>query len=270
MPGDAPSEGGEGSDVQSSPIGRAAGPSQHGQGRGMRGLRLRLKDMQAQFGLGLKAAAKNLGVSTTTLKRACRRHGIQRWPRNRVAKALRLNGMQESRLGTQLLSEGQGAADTPLAADVRCTALANFLSPLGHCPTAASSTRMTALQPEVGPSASRELMGPLQTLLALLPAVLPSAEPALVAQHALLAAGSPHTGLQLLPAGQFEGRPCSLPFCAAPAQAPQVCQWVPVVWASPGPAAALDLEKLHQRPVGEIFVEADLAMLELTSGMLSE
>ena len=37
----------------------------------MRGLRLHLKDVQAQFGLGLKAAAKNLGVCATTLKRAC-------------------------------------------------------------------------------------------------------------------------------------------------------------------------------------------------------
>ena len=54
------------------PTSRAAGSSQHGQGRGMRGLQLHLKDLQAQFGLGLEDAAKKLGVCATTLKRACR------------------------------------------------------------------------------------------------------------------------------------------------------------------------------------------------------
>jgi hypothetical protein len=38
----------------------------------MRGLQLHLKDLQAQFGLGLEDAAKKLGVCATTLKRACR------------------------------------------------------------------------------------------------------------------------------------------------------------------------------------------------------
>ena len=38
---------------------------------------------------------------------------------------------------------------------------------------------------------------------------------------------------------------------------------------SSGLGAVLELEKLHQQSVGEIFVEADFAMLELTYGMLS-
>ena len=61
-------------------------------GRGSRvGAELTLRDLQNNFGLGLKEAASHLGVCTTTLKRACRRHGIQRWPRRalqKVSKAL--------------------------------------------------------------------------------------------------------------------------------------------------------------------------------------
>lgn len=36
---------------------------------------------QSQFGVGLREAAHNLRICPTTLKRACRRHGIYRWPR---------------------------------------------------------------------------------------------------------------------------------------------------------------------------------------------
>ncbi|GAX79766.1 hypothetical protein CEUSTIGMA_g7207.t1, partial [Chlamydomonas eustigma] len=50
------------------------------------GKRLRYEDLQAQFGLGLKEAAVNMGICATTLKRACRRHGIKRWPRRQIAK----------------------------------------------------------------------------------------------------------------------------------------------------------------------------------------
>ena len=37
--------------------------------------------LQSQFGVGLREAAHNLRICPTTLKRACRRHGIFRWPR---------------------------------------------------------------------------------------------------------------------------------------------------------------------------------------------
>jgi hypothetical protein len=58
---------------------------------GRSGANLSLADLQSQFGVGLKEAAAALGICTTTLKRACRRHGIQRWPRRalqKVSKAL--------------------------------------------------------------------------------------------------------------------------------------------------------------------------------------
>ena len=59
---------------------------------GMKGLNtkagasLTFEDLQSHFGVGLKEAAAALGICVTTLKRACRRHGIQRWPRRALAK----------------------------------------------------------------------------------------------------------------------------------------------------------------------------------------
>ena len=50
------------------------------------GVNLTFQDLQSHFGVGLKEAAAALGVCVTTLKRACRRHGIQRWPRRALAK----------------------------------------------------------------------------------------------------------------------------------------------------------------------------------------
>ncbi|KAK9835194.1 hypothetical protein WJX81_005064 [Elliptochloris bilobata] len=53
------------------------------------GKRLSLAELQAHFNLGLREAANRLGICPTTLKRACRRHGIQRWPRRQLAKLSR-------------------------------------------------------------------------------------------------------------------------------------------------------------------------------------
>ena len=45
------------------------------------GRKLTLDVLQTQFGKGLKEAADSLGMCATTLKRACRRLGVRRWPR---------------------------------------------------------------------------------------------------------------------------------------------------------------------------------------------
>lgn len=50
---------------------------------------------QAHFGLGLREAADRLGICATTLKRACRRVGIQRWPRRLVPSASADSGGQQ-------------------------------------------------------------------------------------------------------------------------------------------------------------------------------
>ena len=59
--------------------------------------------LQAHFGVGLKEAAKRLGVCATTLKRACRRHGIKRWPRRQLMKLSRaLDGVEQVTLRLRL------------------------------------------------------------------------------------------------------------------------------------------------------------------------
>lgn len=82
------------------------------------GRRLRYEDLQSQFGLSLKEAAANLGICATTLKRACRRNGITRWPRrqiqklNRVLTQLGYQGMPAG--GGQLVpAGGAGGPSTP-------------------------------------------------------------------------------------------------------------------------------------------------------------
>lgn len=45
------------------------------------GRKLTLDVLKTQFGKGLKEAAESLGMCATTLKRACRRLGVKRWPR---------------------------------------------------------------------------------------------------------------------------------------------------------------------------------------------
>lgn len=49
------------------------------------GRKVTLDVLKRQFGKGLKEAADNLGMCPTTLKRACRRLGVKRWPRTAEA-----------------------------------------------------------------------------------------------------------------------------------------------------------------------------------------
>lgn len=50
------------------------------------GKHLTFDQLKSQFGYGLKEAAGRLGICPTTLKRACRRNGIERWPCRQIAK----------------------------------------------------------------------------------------------------------------------------------------------------------------------------------------
>ena len=51
---------------------RLVGWAQGSGNSGKPGKKLRLEDLQSQFGVGLKEAASRLGICATTLKRACR------------------------------------------------------------------------------------------------------------------------------------------------------------------------------------------------------
>ncbi|KAK9919128.1 hypothetical protein WJX75_009606 [Coccomyxa subellipsoidea] len=96
---------------------------------GKPGKRLRLEDLQSQFGVGLKEAANRLGICPTTLKRACRRHGIQRWPRRQLLKLSRAID-QINATGSVKNADGSTPPDglQPLPGpDTRWTALAQLI-----------------------------------------------------------------------------------------------------------------------------------------------
>ena len=71
------------------------------------GRRLTLDSLQTQFGKGLKDAAEALGMCPTTLKRACRRLGVKRWPRTADAAA---EVLAEARAAAAAAGAGGAAA----------------------------------------------------------------------------------------------------------------------------------------------------------------
>ena len=72
--------------------------------------------LQSQFGFGLREAAHNLRICPTTLKRACRRHGIHRWPR-RQGSAGDASRQESMNLDTDsVTSLGATDGDQPAAA----------------------------------------------------------------------------------------------------------------------------------------------------------
>ncbi|KAK9807511.1 hypothetical protein WJX72_001214 [[Myrmecia] bisecta] len=100
---------------------------------GKPGKRLRLEDLQSQFGVGLKEAAQRLGICPTTLKRACRRHGIQRWPRRQLIKLSKAIDQinATNKVAPPLLTSSTAQPGTVLemnpTPDTRWTALAQLI-----------------------------------------------------------------------------------------------------------------------------------------------
>ena len=75
------------------------------------------------LGVDLQEAANKLGICPTTLKRACRRHGIQRWPRRQLARLTRAidqirssgsNGVPVVERPLRSSSRGKAASDEPM------------------------------------------------------------------------------------------------------------------------------------------------------------
>jgi hypothetical protein len=64
------------------------------------GRRLTLEALELQFGKGLKDAAEALEMCPTTLKRACRRLGVRRWPRTPSAITEVLQEARESNMSS--------------------------------------------------------------------------------------------------------------------------------------------------------------------------
>uniref|UniRef100_A0A6S8MYT5 RWP-RK domain-containing protein n=1 Tax=Dunaliella tertiolecta TaxID=3047 RepID=A0A6S8MYT5_DUNTE len=107
------------------------------------GKRLRFEDLQAQFGLGLKEAASNLGICATTLKRACRRHGVRRWPRRQIAKLnkalTQMGGLPPKALAQSAASVQQSKQPTQSPMPTRLPTPSAFPDPRIPSPHLASS-----------------------------------------------------------------------------------------------------------------------------------
>eukprot|EP00884_Botryococcus_braunii_P003335 jgi/Botrbrau1/13001/Bobra.384_1s0025.1 len=124
----------EGNESPDKPAGKSGkGSGSQGGGRvarrgtgtcGKPGKKLQLHELQAQFGLGLKEAAARLRVCPTTLKRACRRHGIQRWPRRQVLRDSGTDAALPTSTGVANLTQPGGLSARNLPQDI---ALASIL-----------------------------------------------------------------------------------------------------------------------------------------------
>lgn len=96
----------------------------------------------------MQEAANKLGICPTTLKRACRRHGIQRWPRRQLARL--------TRAIDQIRSSGDTAPPLPASSErpLRSSSRGRTVSEgaaLGQSPQSAPSSSAEQAVSEPGP-----------------------------------------------------------------------------------------------------------------------
>ena len=89
------------------------------------GKHLTYQDLEKHFGVGLKQAAAALGICPTTLKRACRRNGIDRWPNRQSTKGAAVGSLDPSKVPTAAFSPELMETETVLPGS---TAQANSAS----------------------------------------------------------------------------------------------------------------------------------------------
>jgi hypothetical protein len=94
------------------------------------GRRLTLETLSTQFGKGLRDAAEELGMCPTTLKRACRRLGVKRWPRTPEAAEAVLREATEAATASGAAPAPEDAAGA--AADLSIPVALPALSGDGH------------------------------------------------------------------------------------------------------------------------------------------
>lgn len=97
----------------------------------------------------MQEAANKLGICPTTLKRACRRHGIQRWPRRQLARLTR--AIDEIRTSNDPAPPLPAVADQPLRSSSRGRAAASEGAALGQAPQSVPTSSAEQASTEPGP-----------------------------------------------------------------------------------------------------------------------
>ena len=96
----------------------------------------------------LQEAANRLGICPTTLKRACRRHGIQRWPRRQLARLTR--AIDQIRTSGDTAPPVQGVPDQPVRSTSRGRAASEGAA-LVQSPQSAPTSTAEQVVSEPGP-----------------------------------------------------------------------------------------------------------------------
>lgn len=75
--------------------------------------KLKMTDLAQHFHLPINAAAKELGICPTVLKKICRRNGMRRWPHRKIKSIERIIATLE-----QTIAEGAGQGDEGIRMEI--------------------------------------------------------------------------------------------------------------------------------------------------------
>ncbi|XP_002983687.2 protein NLP1 [Selaginella moellendorffii] len=75
--------------------------------------KLKMSDLAQHFHLPINAAAKELGICPTVLKKICRRNGMRRWPHRKIKSIERIIATLE-----QTIAEGAGQGDEGIRMEI--------------------------------------------------------------------------------------------------------------------------------------------------------
>ncbi|XP_024358583.1 uncharacterized protein [Physcomitrium patens] len=94
-------------------IGPAKPPKSNAAAQRERTGKLKMTDLAQHFHLPINAAAKELGICPTVLKKICRRNGMRRWPHRKIKSIERIIATLE-----QTIAEGAGQGDESIRMEI--------------------------------------------------------------------------------------------------------------------------------------------------------
>ncbi|KAG0598536.1 hypothetical protein M758_12G082400 [Ceratodon purpureus] len=94
-------------------VGPAKPPKSNAAAQRERTGKLKMTDLAQHFHLPINAAAKELGICPTVLKKICRRNGMRRWPHRKIKSIERIIATLE-----QTIAEGAGQGDEGIRMEI--------------------------------------------------------------------------------------------------------------------------------------------------------